>query len=95
MNIEIAAKQLEALGNKTRLAIYRILVQAGEEGVTVGQIQSQLSIPGSTLSHHIAKLVQTDLAYQKRDSRTLYCHANYSNMDALLLFLQDNCCGKN
>lgn len=92
MKIEFIAKQLEALGNPTRLAIYRELVQAGIKGLPVGSIQKKLGIPASTLSHHIAKLVQSELVVQQRDSRTLFCQANYTSMDSLVGFLVDNCC---
>ncbi|WP_156499773.1 helix-turn-helix transcriptional regulator, partial [Oleiphilus sp. HI0061] len=54
MDIENAAKQLEALGNVTRLEIFRTLIQAGQSGMTVGDIQKKLGIPASTLSHHIS-----------------------------------------
>lgn len=95
MNIEIAAKQLEAIGNVTRLSIFRVLVQAGKSGIPVGTIQKNLKIPASTLSHHIAKLVQAELVTQERDSRTLFCRANYNSMDALIGFLVENCCQVN
>ena len=92
MKLESAAKQLEALGNLTRLAIYRNLVKAGPEGITVGEIRDKLDIPASTLSHHIAKLVNTGLLVQERDSRTLICSVDYENMDTLMSFLVTNCC---
>ena len=94
MKLEKAAKQLEALGNTTRLSIFKVLIQAGEHGVPVGDIQRQLNIPASTLSHHVAKMVQTELISQERQSRTLFCRANYDSMEALLAFLVENCCGK-
>jgi len=94
MELEKAAKQLEALGNPTRLAIYRNLIQIGHKGSPVGKIRKQLGIPASTLSHHIAKLVQAGLITQERDQRSLYCKADYKNMDALMTFLVYNCCGK-
>ena len=57
MVIEKAASQLEALGNTTRLRIYRALVRAGEEGMPVGRLQEKLDIAASTLSHHLKRLV--------------------------------------
>ncbi|TVZ41560.1 DNA-binding transcriptional ArsR family regulator [Alteromonadaceae bacterium 2753L.S.0a.02] len=90
--LEHIAKQLESLGNPTRLAIFRVLVQAGGQGASVGLIQRELDIPGSTLSHHIAKLVNTELITQNRDGRTLFCCANFKAMDALVAYLQHNCC---
>ena len=94
MQLEIAAKQLEALGNATRLAIYRDLIEVGHKGSPVGEIRKKLNIPASTLSHHIAKLVHAGLITQDRDSRTLYCKADFTNMDALMTFLVKNCCAE-
>jgi DNA-binding transcriptional ArsR family regulator len=92
MKLEYAAKQLEALGNPTRLTIFRLLIRAGDEGSTVGEIRQRLEIPASTLSHHIAKLVNTGLVTQERDSRSLNCRADFKNMDALMAFMVRNCC---
>lgn len=92
MDIENAAKQLEALGNVTRLEIFRTLIQAGQSGMTVGDIQKKLGIPASTLSHHISKLMQCALLSQQRESRNLYCKANFANMTELMSFLMRNCC---
>ena len=92
MKLEYAAKQLEALGNQTRLSIYRFLIQKGPDGVPVGSVQKELDIPASTLSHHVAKLVQSGLVHQNRESRTLFCMADYENMNSLIRFLVDNCC---
>ena len=92
MKIEYAAKQLEALGNPTRLSVYRLLIQMGPDGVPVGKVQEALKIPASTLSHHIAKLMQAGLIQQNRESRTLYCRADYENMNSLIRFMVDNCC---
>jgi DNA-binding transcriptional ArsR family regulator len=94
MNLEDAAKQLEALGNPTRLAIYRFLIGFGHQGIPVGRIRKKLDIPASTLSHHIAKLVHAGLVTQERDSRSLYCRADMKNMDALMTFLVRNCCAE-
>jgi DNA-binding transcriptional ArsR family regulator len=92
MEHEDAAKRLSELGNTTRLAIFRHLVKVGPEGVPVGQIQKALDIPGSTLSHHISRLVSVGLIKQNRASRTLYCTAQYSALQELIGFLQSECC---
>ena len=92
MELEDATFQLEALGNPTRLTIYRNLVQAGPEGSSVGEIKAELGIPGSTLSHHIAKLVNAGLLDQQRDSRNLVCTVRNDVMDELMEFLVQNCC---
>jgi DNA-binding transcriptional ArsR family regulator len=92
MKLEKAAAQLEALGNPTRLKLYRALVRAGTEGLPVGSIQEKLAIPGSTLSHHLKRLVDTDLVTQERQATTLICRANYPGMNALVGYLVDECC---
>jgi ArsR family transcriptional regulator, arsenate/arsenite/antimonite-responsive transcriptional repressor len=92
MNIETAAAQLEALGNTTRLTIYRTLVRAGQNGLPVGKLQLKLDIAGSTLSHHIRKLVEVDLVTQERQATTLICRANYLSMNGLIGYLADECC---
>ncbi|HTO27546.1 MAG TPA: metalloregulator ArsR/SmtB family transcription factor [Devosia sp.] len=92
MNIETAAAQLEALGNTTRLTIYRTLVRAGESGLAVGRLQLKLDIAGSTLSHHIKKLVEVGLVSQERQATTLICRANYASMNGLIGYLADECC---
>jgi len=94
MDIQSAAEKLEALGNTTRLAIFVELVQAGEEGIQVGEIREKLDIPPSTLSHHITKLVHAGLMTQQRVSRSLVCRAAFDSMDSLIMFLANNCCAE-
>src|SRR5690606_157445 len=90
--IEAAASQLEALGNTTRLSIYRTLVRAGDNGLPVGKLQLKLDIPSSTLSHHLKKLVDVNLVSQERQATTLICRANYASMNGLIGYLADECC---
>lgn len=92
MKVETAASQLEALGNVTRLELYRILVRAGDAGLPVGRIQQRLGIAASTLSHHLRKLVEVGLVTQERERTTLICRANYPGMNALIGYLADECC---
>ena len=92
MKLDDAAAQLEALGNPTRLKIYRALVRAGHPGLAVGRLQDKLKIAPSTLSHHIKALVVAGLVTQKRLSTTLVCHANYDTMHGLVNFLLAECC---
>jgi ArsR family transcriptional regulator, arsenate/arsenite/antimonite-responsive transcriptional repressor len=92
MNIEQAAKQLEALGNPTRLRVYRTLVRAGDAGLPVGRLQEKLGIAASTLSHHLHRLILTGLVTQERQATTLICRANYPVMQDLLGFLVAECC---
>lgn len=92
MEIEIAAKRLAELGHITRLSIFRYLVKVGDQGAPVGQIQEELDVPGSTLSHHISRLVSVGLIKQVRDSRTLYCIPQFDVLDELVEFLKSECC---
>ena len=92
MKLEKAAAQLEALGNPTRLNIYRILMRAGDAGLPVGRIQGKLDIPGSTLSHHCKRLIDVGLVSQERQATTLICRAHYPAMNALIGYLADECC---
>jgi ArsR family transcriptional regulator, arsenate/arsenite/antimonite-responsive transcriptional repressor len=92
MKLEKAASQLEALGNPTRLQLYRTLVRAGQEGLPVGRIQERLDIPASTLSHHLKRLLDTGLVSQERQATTLICRARYPAMQSLIGYLADECC---
>jgi ArsR family transcriptional regulator, arsenate/arsenite/antimonite-responsive transcriptional repressor len=92
MKLIDAAAQLEALGNPTRLMIYRTLVRAGETGLSVGRLQHKIGAAASTLSHHLQKLIQVGLVTQERHGTTLLCRANFQEMTALVSFLVDQCC---
>ena len=92
MHIETAAKKLAELGHSTRLQIFRHLIKGGRKGVAVGELQSELEVPGSTLSHHIARLVSVGLIKQEREGRTLYCIPQYDELNGLISFLQEECC---
>jgi DNA-binding transcriptional ArsR family regulator len=92
MKLNDAASRLEALGNPTRLRIYRTLVRAGGPGLAVGKLQARLSVPASTLSHHLKTLMIVGLVSQEREATTLICRANYPVMQGLLEFLIAECC---
>ncbi|MGJ5046588.1 ArsR/SmtB family transcription factor [Bradyrhizobium oligotrophicum] len=94
MKLDDAAARLEALGNTTRLKIYRALVRAGHAGMPVGRLQERLKIPASTLSHHVKTLVAVGLISQQREGTTLVCHAEYDAMRSLLGFLVSECCAE-
>lgn len=94
MQTQLAAKRLAELGHETRLEVFRYLVKAGHQGVPVGELQTNLGIPGSTLSHHISRLVSVGLVEQRREGRTLYCVPQYDKLLALATFLIDECCSK-
>jgi DNA-binding transcriptional ArsR family regulator len=92
MKLEHAARCLEKLGNPTRLEVFRLLVKAGHDGLPVGAIQDHLGVPASTLSHHVAHLVNVGLVRQERQGRVLRCRPNFLLMDDLIGFLTSECC---
>ena len=92
MDTDLVARQLAELGNPHRLLAFRLLVKAGANGLSVGEIQEHLQIPGSTLSHHVSRLVWAGLVDQSREGRTLRCRANFAAMHGLIGFLADECC---
>jgi DNA-binding transcriptional ArsR family regulator len=92
MKLDDAAVRLEALGNPTRLKIYRLLVRAGAEGLPVGRLQAKIDIAASTLSHHLKALVGVGLVTQTREGTTLVCHTNYDLMRGLIEYLVEECC---
>ena len=94
MKLDDAAARLEALGNPTRLRIYRALVKAGDGGMSVGKLQSKLDVAASTLSHHIKTMLIVGLISQERHSTTLICRANYDVMRSLVGFLVEECCAE-
>lgn len=92
MKIDDAAARLEALGNPTRLRIYRALVRAGDAGSSVGKLQTKLELAGSTLSHHLKAMIAVGLIVQERQGTTLICRANYDIMRGIVDFLVAECC---
>jgi len=92
MTLSEIAKRLAALGNETRLDAYRLLVRAGDKGLTVKQLQQSLGVPASTLSHHLHKLIEVRLVTQERDGTTLICRADYNVMTTTFDFFASQCC---
>ncbi|MBI5900513.1 MAG: winged helix-turn-helix transcriptional regulator [Rhodocyclales bacterium] len=87
-----AVAKLAALAQESRLRIFRLLVQAGPEGMNAGAIAEAVGIPANTLSFHIAHLARAGLVAARQESRFIYYSASYPAMDELLAFLTDNCC---
>lgn len=83
---------LAALGSAVRLKIFRLLLRAGDEGVSISSLQRSLDIPASTLNHHLAALVDVDLVAQQRAGRELLCRAEYADIRRLSAFLLQECC---
>ena len=86
------ARSLAALGHEARLGIFRLLVQAGREGMTVGQIGDHLNMAASTLAHHLRALVDAGLVIQSRNGREVINTANFGEMTHVVEFLTDQCC---
>lgn len=84
---------LAALAHDHRLAVYRMLVQAGPDGLSAGVIAERLGIPNSSLTFHIQQLHHAGLVLQRRVSRQLFYSADYASMNSLMGFLTENCCG--
>lgn len=92
MQAEVAIEALGALAQEHRLALFRLLVQAGERGMAAGAIADALGVPNSSLSFHLAQLNRAGLIRQERQHRSLIYRANYAAMNALLGYLMENCC---
>ena len=88
-----AIAALGALAQEHRLALFRLLVQAGEEGIPAGAIAEALGIPNSSLSFHLAQLSRAGLVRQRRQHRSIIYTADYGAMNALVGYLLENCCG--
>lgn len=86
------ARALAALGHDARLAIYRLLVQAGEEGLRVGDIAEHLGLAASTLAHHLSTLVDAGLVVQEKRGREVFNRIDYPVMLKLTSFLTSGCC---
>lgn len=84
---------LGALAQEHRLALFRLLVQAGADGMAAGAIADALGVPNSSLSFHLAHLNRAGLIDQRRDGRSLIYSANYAAMNRLVGYLMENCCG--
>jgi len=93
MQAEIAVGALGALAQEHRLALFRLLVQAGPAGMAAGAIAAALDIPNSSLSFHLAQLRGAGLVEQRREGRSLIYNADYAAMDRLVAYLMENCCG--
>ncbi|GBG13615.1 ArsR family transcriptional regulator [Novimethylophilus kurashikiensis] len=93
MEINIAVKALAALAQESRLAVYRLLVEAGPEGIPAGKIGEALGIAPSSLSFHLKELAHAGLVTSRQESRFVIYSANFAQMNALLSFMTENCCG--
>ncbi len=93
MDMHAAVVALGALAQEHRLSLFRLLVQAGPDGLPAGAIAEKLGVPNSSLSFHLAQLRGAGLISQERQHRSLIYRASYPAMNALVDYLTENCCG--
>jgi ArsR family transcriptional regulator len=89
-----AVEALSALGHETRLALYRLLVERGPDGLSAGVIAERLAVPPSSLTFHLQHLHRAGLISKRRLQRQLIYAADFAAMNALLAYLTENCCGR-
>lgn len=92
MEISNYVAVLAALAQPSRLAIFRLLVTAGPDGITPGEMAKQLDLPAATLSFHLKELSQVALVDKLKQGRSIRYSANYQTMTQLIAFLSENCC---
>ncbi len=92
MNDKSASKALSALGHEARLHVFRLLVQAGDEGLNVGQIGDHVGMAASTLSHHLKSLSDSGLIIQEKRSREVVSRVDFDLMNRLLAYMTEACC---
>lgn len=92
MEIKHAVAALAALAQETRLGIFRLLIEAGPEGLSVGRIGEKLNIPGATLSFHLKELARAGLVSSRHEKQFFYYSVDFARMAALMTFLTQNCC---
>jgi ArsR family transcriptional regulator, arsenate/arsenite/antimonite-responsive transcriptional repressor len=94
MEMYDAIDALSALAQETRLKVYRLLVEAGPAGVSAGRIGEELGLPPATLSFHLAHLARAGLARSRQEGRFVIYAADFENMNSLVGYLTENCCGR-
>ncbi|MGE8143013.1 ArsR/SmtB family transcription factor [Novosphingobium sp. NPDC080210] len=92
MEAQAVIRALGALAQEHRLAAYRLLVQAGPEGMAAGALAEALAVPASSMSFHLAQLTNAGLVIQRRQSRSIIYSADYPAMNALMSYMTENCC---
>ena len=92
MEIKAAVTALAALAQETRLNIFRLLIEAGPDGVAVGTIGETLKVPGATLSFHLKELSRSGLVSSRQEKQFIYYAVDFERMAALMTFLTQNCC---
>ena len=86
-------RALGALAQEHRLAVFRLLVQSGPDGMAAGALAEALGVPASSMSFHLAQLANAGLVTQRRQSRSIIYAADFGAMNALMAYMTENCCG--
>lgn len=92
MQADQVIRALGALAQEHRLAAFRLLVQAGAQGISAGVIAERIGVPPSSMSFHLAQLTNAGLVAQRRESRSIIYTADYGAMNGLMAYLTENCC---
>ena len=92
MQAEHVIRALSALAQEHRLAGYRLLVQAGAQGIAAGTLADRLGLAASSMSFHLAQLANAGLVVQRRESRSIIYSADYAAMTRLMAYMTENCC---
>lgn len=92
MDAATAANRLASLGHELRIELFRLLVQAGPDGLAVGELQGLADRPASTVAFHLKAMVDSALVTQEKEGRIVRCRANFPALNELLLFLRHDCC---
>ncbi len=92
MEMKAAVTALGALAQETRLSIYRLLVEVGRDGESVGRIAETLKVPGATLSFHLKELARAGLVTTRQERQFIYYTVDFERMAELMTFLTQNCC---
>lgn len=92
MDHDTAARLFAELGNRTRLEVLRLLIKAGPQGLSVGEIQQRAGIPASTLAFHLRGLVGIGLVSQEKAGRVIRCRPSFARLNEAMAFMKEECC---
>jgi DNA-binding transcriptional ArsR family regulator len=92
MDLERTARCMAELGNVTRLRLFGVLVRAGDEGLTIGELRQALEVPASTLAHHLSGMVAAGLVLQERQGREVRCRPDFELINGAWAFFRAECC---
>jgi ArsR family transcriptional regulator len=94
MDIYSAVESLGALAHETRLGVFRLLVQAGSDGLSAGEIAEQMGALQNTMSSHLNKLGRAGIVSSQRDGRHIIYRANFAALSGLIVYLMEDCCAR-